>query len=79
MLKKLLIFIYLFYLQWYNVRLEKLPQTLASKFVQLNPDEDTENFIQQSEEKSEWIFTQIWHSIAKAFLGWFMSQTSING
>lgn len=65
--------------QWYNVKLEKLPKALASKFVQLDPDEDTQNFIRYSEEKSDWIFTQIWHSIAKAFLGWFMSQTSING
>lgn len=67
------------YFQWYKVKLEKMPESLASKFVQLDPDADTQNFIHQSEEKSEWFLTQIWHSIAKAFLSWFMSQTSING
>lgn len=65
--------------QWYRVKLERLPESLAASFVQLDPDEDTQHFIRQSEEKSEWIYTQIWHSIAKAFLGWFMTQTSING
>ncbi|RZC32602.1 DREV domain containing protein [Asbolus verrucosus] len=64
---------------WYHCDLDKLPDDLSTKFVELGPDEETIKFLQQSEEKSDWIPTQIWHSIVKAFLGWFMTQTSING
>ncbi|XP_063925679.1 protein-L-histidine N-pros-methyltransferase isoform X2 [Zophobas morio] len=65
--------------QWYHCDLSKLPPDLSSKFVELGPDDDTIKFLQQSEEKSDWVLTQIWHSIVKVFLGWFMTQTSING
>jgi hypothetical protein len=65
--------------QWYHCDLSRVPAELASKFVELGPDDDTIQFLQRSEEKSDWILTQIWHSIVKTFLGWFMTQTSING
>lgn len=65
---------------WYTCNnLSTLPESLSSKFVQLEPDEDSLKFLEQAEQKSDWIFTQIWHVIAKSFLSWFMSQTSING
>lgn len=66
-------------LQWYHCDLDKLPTSLSSKFIQLNPDQDTIKFLEQSEKKSEWLLTQLWHSLVKLFLGWFMTQTSING
>ncbi|VEN46211.1 unnamed protein product [Callosobruchus maculatus] len=66
-------------IQWYHCQLLKLPASLASSFVQLGPDNDTIEFLEQSEKKSDWILTQIWHSIVKAVLGFFMPQTSING
>ncbi|XP_022901600.2 protein-L-histidine N-pros-methyltransferase [Onthophagus taurus] len=65
--------------QWYQCNLANMPSNISSKFVQLEPDEDTNQFISQSEEKSDSLFVQIWHTIAKAFLSLFMSQTSING
>ncbi|CAH1155318.1 unnamed protein product [Phaedon cochleariae] len=65
--------------EWYKCDLTEMPDTLASKFVQLEVDQDTLDFLDQSERKSDWIPTQIWHTLAKAFLGWFMTQTSING
>lgn len=68
-----------FPLQWYRCKLEKLPEELSWRFVQLEPDEDTLEFLERSEEKSDWILTQLWHSLAKAFLSFFMTQTSING
>jgi hypothetical protein len=68
-----------FWFQWYHCDLSRVPAELASKFVELGPDDDTIQFLQRSEEKSDWILTQIWHSIVKTFLGWFMTQTSING
>ncbi|XP_044735024.1 protein-L-histidine N-pros-methyltransferase [Chrysoperla carnea] len=65
--------------QWYKCNLNGLPNELTKRFLPLSLDEDTNQFLIQSEEKSEWILTQLWHTIAKAFLGWFMTQTSING
>lgn len=65
--------------QWYHCDLRHVPKDLAERFVQLEADEDTLVFLQQAEDKSEWVLTQIWHSVAKALLGWFMTQTSING
>ncbi|XP_071449481.1 protein-L-histidine N-pros-methyltransferase isoform X2 [Hetaerina americana] len=56
-----------------------MPPHLASRFIQMGVDEGTEAFLEQSKEKSEWIFTQLWYSLARPFFGWFMSQTSVNG
>ncbi|XP_060534939.1 protein-L-histidine N-pros-methyltransferase isoform X2 [Cylas formicarius] len=66
-------------IEWYQCDLNSLPPAIASKFVQLGPDNDTIKFLEESEKKSDWILTQIWHTIVKAVLGWFMTQTSING
>ncbi|XP_044761320.1 protein-L-histidine N-pros-methyltransferase [Coccinella septempunctata] len=65
--------------QWYNCDLSRIPPPLAAKFIQLDHDKDTMKFIEQSEEKSNWIFLQIWHVIVRCVLSWFMTQTSING
>ncbi|XP_028135399.2 protein-L-histidine N-pros-methyltransferase isoform X1 [Diabrotica virgifera virgifera] len=67
------------YSKWYQCHLDSLPALISTKFVQLGPDQETINFLDQSEKKSDWLFTQIWHSVVKLFLGVFMTQTSING
>ncbi|XP_030767091.1 methyltransferase-like protein 9 isoform X2 [Sitophilus oryzae] len=66
-------------LEWYNCNLSDLPVDLAQSFVQLGPDQDTVHFLEESEKKSDWIFTQLWHALVKFVLGLFMTQTSING
>ncbi|XP_045462364.1 protein-L-histidine N-pros-methyltransferase [Harmonia axyridis] len=65
--------------KWYNCNIEQVPPAIAAKFVQLDHDKESMKFIQESEEKSDWIFIQIWHVIVRSILGWFMTQTSING
>ena len=52
---------------------------ISDKFVQLDADEDTLDFISTSSEKSDWVLTQLWHNIAKSFLSWAYCQTDING
>lgn len=65
--------------EWYQCDLTSMPPDLAGKFVQLGPDQETIQFLEEAEKKSDWIITQLWHAIVKAVLGWFMTQTSING
>ncbi|GFG37900.1 hypothetical protein Cfor_07390, partial [Coptotermes formosanus] len=64
---------------WYQCDTSGMPDSIRERFLRLEVDKETELFLDQSCHKSDWIFTQLWHSIAKAFLGWFMTQTSING
>jgi len=52
---------------------------ISDKFVQLDADEDTLDFISTSSEKSDWVLTQLWHNIAKSVLSWAYCQTDING
>ncbi|XP_063235849.1 protein-L-histidine N-pros-methyltransferase [Bacillus rossius redtenbacheri] len=65
--------------KWYAVDPGRLPPTIASLFLQLSADQETEQFLEQATEKSDWVLTQLWHSLARSFLGLFMTQTSING
>ncbi|XP_066251019.1 protein-L-histidine N-pros-methyltransferase isoform X1 [Euwallacea similis] len=65
--------------QWYQCDLSSIPSSLGDKFVQLGPDGDTIKFLEESEKKSDWILTQIWHMLVKLLLGFFATQTSING
>ncbi|KAL1517786.1 hypothetical protein ABEB36_001509 [Hypothenemus hampei] len=66
--------------EWYQCDLGLVPDVdLRNKFLQLDPDQETIEFLEESEKKSDWILTQVWHMLAKMFLGWFMTQTSING
>ncbi|KAL4234759.1 Methyltransferase-like protein 9 [Mactra antiquata] len=64
---------------WYFVKRSSLPADLCDSFVQLHQDGETGDFLENCYEKSDWVFTQIYHSFAKAFLSWFMENTSING
>ncbi|XP_069954320.1 protein-L-histidine N-pros-methyltransferase [Cherax quadricarinatus] len=63
----------------YEVDELALIDDVRERFVQLGMDEETQQFLDSCFEQSEWLLTQIWHSIAKAFLGMFMTQTSVNG
>lgn len=76
---------------WYHVEISEVQGSLKdptiteeyvmSKFVQLDDDEETKNFISQSVYKADQIFTQMWHNLAKAVLKRFFgyTQTDING
>lgn len=65
--------------EWYRVNKDRLSPELMSKFVQLNPDDETKQFLSSSIEKSSWVWTQCWYLIAKAVLRHFWSVTDING
>ncbi|XP_025076062.1 methyltransferase-like protein 9 isoform X1 [Pomacea canaliculata] len=64
---------------WYNIDSKKLPEDLCQRFVQFQQDEETTQFLRHCEEKADSIFTQIFQSIARSVLSWFMSKTSVNG
>lgn len=63
----------------YSIGELAVSEDLVVKFVQLGLDDETQAFLDGCLEKADWTFTQIWHSLAKSFLGLFMTQTSING
>ncbi|XP_076470217.1 protein-L-histidine N-pros-methyltransferase-like isoform X1 [Babylonia areolata] len=65
--------------RWYHVDQGKLSEELCEKFVALNEDEETKEFLEHCYEKADWIFTQLFHSLAQMVLGVFMTKTSING
>ncbi|XP_064466954.1 protein-L-histidine N-pros-methyltransferase-like [Ornithodoros turicata] len=65
---------------WYEVDVSKVSdEVLRSKFVQCGLDDETKDFIERSEQKSGWLVTQIIHSFARLFFGWFFTKTSLNG
>uniref|UniRef100_T1J491 C2H2-type domain-containing protein n=1 Tax=Strigamia maritima TaxID=126957 RepID=T1J491_STRMM len=63
---------------WYSCDLSLLPPDLASTFIHLTPDDETELFLDKCREKSDWVLTQIFHTLLKSILGWFMTSTTIN-
>ncbi|XP_064108001.1 protein-L-histidine N-pros-methyltransferase-like [Macrobrachium nipponense] len=63
----------------YEVDELALEEDVRQCFLQLSCDEDTQKFLDNCFEQSEWLITQIWHAVAKSFLGMFMTQTSVNG
>jgi len=65
---------------WYKVDLQLIKSpVIQSKFQQLDNDTETEDFIANSFEQSDWILTQLWYNLAKSVLSWFYCQTDING
>jgi len=65
---------------WYEVNLANIKDDrILSKFIQLDADKETQEFIDQSVDKSDWILTQIYHNFAKAVLSMLYTQTDING
>ncbi|XP_072024877.1 protein-L-histidine N-pros-methyltransferase-like isoform X2 [Amphiura filiformis] len=65
--------------KWYSCDIQQFPEHLQHLFIQCCLDNQTEVFLDKSYEKSDWFFTQMWHSLAKVFLGFVMSTTSVNG
>ncbi|XP_049958199.1 protein-L-histidine N-pros-methyltransferase-like [Schistocerca serialis cubense] len=63
--------------QWYQCG--ELAEHAQRTFQEQSVDEETAHFLQQASHKSDWVFTQLWHSLARSILSIFMSQTSING
>ncbi|XP_074595607.1 protein-L-histidine N-pros-methyltransferase [Brevipalpus obovatus] len=65
--------------KWYECDLSVLDERIASKFKKMSYDNETDEFIQNCYQKSDWLFTQMFKSLARAFLSIFMTATSING
>ncbi|KAF5398358.1 hypothetical protein PHET_08657 [Paragonimus heterotremus] len=65
--------------EWYSIRSQYVQTDILPRFLLFEQDEETTAFLSSCFEKSDWIFTHFYHAIAKAFLTWFISSTSING
>ncbi|XP_056100676.1 methyltransferase-like protein 9 isoform X1 [Rhinichthys klamathensis goyatoka] len=65
--------------QWYRCSPDLLGESVRSVFVQSRLDEETLAFLQKSEEKSSWLFTQLYHSLFSTIFSPIVSRTSING
>ena len=59
--------------------MSKFPADVCDKFIQFDQDEGSTQFLNLCREKSDWVFTQMGHSVCKSILSWFMSATTING
>lgn len=65
--------------QWYTLT-KTLPDRYQKKFLALEkPDETTLHWLDRAKEQSSNLWLQLWHLIARTFLSFFMTQTSING
>ncbi|XP_060717798.1 methyltransferase-like protein 9 isoform X1 [Tachysurus vachellii] len=65
--------------EWYRCSPDLLGEKIRPLFVQSQLDEETQAFLQRSEEKSGWVFTQIYHSLFSTIFSPIISRTSING
>uniref|UniRef100_A0A8C2S6V4 Methyltransferase like 9 n=1 Tax=Capra hircus TaxID=9925 RepID=A0A8C2S6V4_CAPHI len=65
--------------RWYVCNREKLCESLQAVFVQSYLDQGTQIFLNNSIEKSGWLFIQLYHSFVSSVFSLFMSRTSING
>ncbi|KAG8274251.1 Methyltransferase-like protein 9 [Homalodisca vitripennis] len=57
----------------------QVPPEMRRTFLSLTLDDETRQFLDNCNEKSDALLTQIWHSIVKSLLRWFLTQTDING
>ncbi|KAH3771347.1 protein-L-histidine N-pros-methyltransferase-like [Dreissena polymorpha] len=64
---------------WYCVEKSILSEAISEKFVQFHEDPETHEFLSKCYEKADWVFTQLYHLLAKSVMSWFMENTSING
>lgn len=65
--------------QWYSLT-KLLPAKYQGKFVKFDePDSSTLQWLEEAKALSGSLWLQIWHIIARLFLGFFMTQTSVNG
>ncbi|XP_031416934.1 methyltransferase-like protein 9 isoform X2 [Clupea harengus] len=65
--------------EWYRCSPDLLGDEMKPLFVQSVMDADTQAFLRKSEEKSGWMFTQLYHSFFSTVFSPIMSRTSING
>lgn len=65
--------------EWYALDTIKFHNHIKTKWIQLKKDEQTLNFLEHCYDKSDWVLTQLYHSVAQSVLNWFMTKTSING
>ncbi|KAI1294674.1 Protein-L-histidine N-pros-methyltransferase [Halotydeus destructor] len=66
--------------KWYKINLDSLNDVeLQEKFMLSSCDAGTDEFLVKCHDKSDWFFTQIFHSIARTILSAFMTSTSVNG
>lgn len=64
---------------WYTLS-TSLSEKFQSKFLSLEaPDEITLDWLEKARVLSGNLWLQLWHVVAKLFLGLFMNQTDING
>lgn len=63
----------------FQIQLEKIDESIRSKFIPLKEDEETRKFLENCYEKSDAILWQLYHSLAIPILKLFMSQTNVNG
>lgn len=65
---------------WYLMDLNAIrSEDVRMKFIQMNLDDGTQKFLDQSREKSDWLGTQVWHALVTFVAGWKVSKTSLNG
>uniref|UniRef100_A0A3B3YLZ9 Methyltransferase like 9 n=1 Tax=Poecilia mexicana TaxID=48701 RepID=A0A3B3YLZ9_9TELE len=64
---------------WYRCCPDLLGESVRPLFVQSHMDTDTKAFLKHSQEKSGWLFTQLYHSLVSTVLSPMVSRTSING
>nr|CAH0100853.1 unnamed protein product [Daphnia galeata] len=66
--------------KWYKVNVGTLEPEAAELFLQLDStDAETQVFLERCQERSDAVFTQLFHLVARTLLAPFVSQTSING
>ncbi|XP_063338266.1 methyltransferase-like protein 9 isoform X1 [Pelmatolapia mariae] len=65
--------------KWYRCNPDQLEESLRPLFIQNQLDVDTRAFVEQSEEKSTYLFTQVYYSLVSTILSPLVSRTSING
>ncbi|XP_054287694.1 protein-L-histidine N-pros-methyltransferase-like [Macrosteles quadrilineatus] len=65
--------------KWYEIDANQVPPEMRRIFLQLSMDQETLKFLDNCNDKSDALLTQIWHSIVKTLLRWFLTQTDING
>ncbi|XP_055953709.1 protein-L-histidine N-pros-methyltransferase-like [Argiope bruennichi] len=65
--------------KWYDVDLDLVDCEIKDVFFASRVDDETEDFLENCFEKSDWLMTQIFHALVRSLMCWFMSRTSING
>lgn len=50
-----------------------------SKFIEMSVDEATQKWLDEARDTSSRLWTQIYHVLARLFLGFFLTQTDLNG